>query len=615
MEPNDVPAAGQRLDPAPALRVLGGLNPVTPATVDTDVYTLELSAPFLSVRASVTDGAGGCPQGADPVLGLWAADDTLVAENDDGWSGTLCSLLDPRVQRKLHRLPAGTYTLRVQPFRADRLMPAYALDVEVIPAGCPNTLVDPGETCDDGNTVPGDGCDPACRTEALLTPEREPDDTQATATMLVAGTAGFLCSSVPSDGDWLGFSLGSTSDVTLTLVDDRGLCPFNGDLVLHGAGAPVISSWTCDTFTPAARPELRALPPGEYQVHVQPSVDGDVYAWMLLVWLTAPACGDGILQPPEECDAPVSGCAPGCVLAEPLVSETEPNNTLAEAVAAPVALKGRLDPVSTDQDWFALDVNDSASTLAAQLDNGLGGCPEYAALGLDLLDGAGTVLASAQYGVGCLALDPRVQPGAAGLAAGRYFLRVTSPSGGRLAVTYVLRAQVRPPGCGDLVLQTGEQCDDGNTAAGDGCAGCLTEMPFEVEPNGSADSAQSRLPGAGQLLPAGGRVAGNVAPLGDYDWFVLDLPAGGSPRIYTTDLPGTGCPADTMLEVWPDGAGAQLAADDDDGWGTCSLLDGSGAAPQDPALTALAPGRYHVAVRGYADATVVMGYQLHVEFP
>jgi cysteine-rich repeat protein len=38
-----------------------------------------------------------------------------------------------------------------------------------IPAACGNGLVDPGEECDDGNLIPGDGCDPLCHIEPCAT--------------------------------------------------------------------------------------------------------------------------------------------------------------------------------------------------------------------------------------------------------------------------------------------------------------------------------------------------------------------------------------------------------------------------------------------------------------
>src|SRR5690348_6116771 len=45
------------------------------------------------------------------------------------------------------------------------------------------------------------------------------------------------------------------------------------------------------------------------------------------------------------------------------------------------------------------------------------------------------------------------------------------------------------PGCGDGVLQDGEQCDDGNGASGDGCSSaCVVETGFTCSGSPSACS-------------------------------------------------------------------------------------------------------------------------------
>ena len=44
------------------------------------------------------------------------------------------------------------------------------------------------------------------------------------------------------------------------------------------------------------------------------------------------------------------------------------------------------------------------------------------------------------------------------------------------------------PGCGDGDLDTGEQCDDGNNVAGDGCTESCTDEPGVTEPDGGCCS-------------------------------------------------------------------------------------------------------------------------------
>jgi cysteine-rich repeat protein len=66
----------------------------------------------------------------------------------------------------------------------------------------------------------------------------------------------------------------------------------------------------------------------------------------------------------------------------------------------------------------------------------------------------------------------------------------------------------KPAACGDGVLQAGEQCDDGNLAAADGCeADCSKPLPVEIQcgdlPPGPAGSACEVVPGDGRKLIAG----------------------------------------------------------------------------------------------------------------
>src|SRR5207244_11859901 len=53
---------------------------------------------------------------------------------------------------------------------------------------CGNGVVDPGEQCDDGNTVSGDGCSASCRLEAcgngILDPGEQCDDGDRKSTRL-----------------------------------------------------------------------------------------------------------------------------------------------------------------------------------------------------------------------------------------------------------------------------------------------------------------------------------------------------------------------------------------------------------------------------------------------
>jgi cysteine-rich repeat protein len=46
---------------------------------------------------------------------------------------------------------------------------------------------------------------------------------------------------------------------------------------------------------------------------------------------------------------------------------------------------------------------------------------------------------------------------------------------------FTLEIDAAAPACGDGYINTGEQCDDGNTTSGDGCSStCMTEMPMDT---------------------------------------------------------------------------------------------------------------------------------------
>ena len=95
-------------------------------------------------------------------------------------------------------------------------------------ATCGNGVVDPGETCDDGNTVNGDGCSSTCQTEDTTTPRAVLNVDNTT----IGGTAS------PVD-------LGVETDVTITATSMDG---FTGDVTLTvtvtDANGAAITDWT-----------------------------------------------------------------------------------------------------------------------------------------------------------------------------------------------------------------------------------------------------------------------------------------------------------------------------------------------------------------------------------
>jgi len=122
-------------------------------------------------------------------------------------------------------------------------------------AVCGNHAVERGETCDDGNTTPGDGCDERCAIET-------PRPGAVSADVSIAG------SELTPDG-------GATPRVAVLHAGSRldvspacGLVTANGDGGVVGDGGafqPVVI-WTCPTFGSVDVAATLAWAPGSYDV-------------------------------------------------------------------------------------------------------------------------------------------------------------------------------------------------------------------------------------------------------------------------------------------------------------------------------------------------------------
>ena len=89
---------------------------------------------------------------------------------------------------------------------------------------------------------------------------------------------------------------------------------------------------------------------------------------------------------------------------------------------------------------------------------------------------------------------------------------------GTCGTPYILARgeELSPIACGNGILETGEECDDGNTANGDGCsAQCTVEIPTNNDPSCSAAAASSPVlwPPNHQLVPIS--IVGVTDPDGD----------------------------------------------------------------------------------------------------
>ncbi|MFO0743348.1 MAG: pre-peptidase C-terminal domain-containing protein [Labilithrix sp.] len=164
----------------------------------------------------------------------------------------------------------------------------------------------------------------------------------------------------------------------------------------------------------------------------------------------------------------------------------------------------------------------------------------------------------------------------------------------------MLKVHVSEPGCGDGFLQQGEQCDDGNVAAGDGCSPtCQAEAPWEIEPNDTLNDATGAWAGFSQWN-------GSISKAGDHDWYKFLVTAGQSVTLNLHQLGNANlCPFDSKIHL-ANAAGADVAVDDDGGVGTCSLISPA----LYPAASNLPAGAYYVWVQHFNDATAAGPYQI-----
>lgn len=308
-----------------------------------------------------------------------------------------------------------------------------------------DTFVLPAETCDDGNTVNGDGCDSLCQIEKRpLT--------------LNTWTQGVLTQNVPVEEYTLNTTIGEvyrawwndsgdgdgtqTGDVDLLATDDLTLT----NLIIFGN-----SGWT----TPR---EIVPVSNGPVTLRFETSLLTSYGTYQFMI--ERAACGDSIIDAGlnEDCDdgnqLNGDGCSSSCFF-EPFFASFDTwysGSILGQAVPGQVF---------------------RYSTVAGN---------EYRILWNDLYDGDGTQTLNAMV----TATDK--------ISGVDYFTNVNHGWSNPITIvagnTGDMDVVVRPitgagtyevnvaiPVCGDGYLDTAEQCDDGNTANGDWCTSLCISSP------------------------------------------------------------------------------------------------------------------------------------------
>ncbi|MDP3273981.1 MAG: hypothetical protein Q8Q09_02220 [Deltaproteobacteria bacterium] len=123
---NDTPAMAEAARALP-LVIRGAITPMT----DRDCYSVTLPASS-TLLMQVSDGAGGCPTGADSIVSVYDSMGRFIAGNDDAFN--LCSYLDMRENPFTRMLPAGNYAVCVNAYQGMTAIMSYALSVRAVPS-------------------------------------------------------------------------------------------------------------------------------------------------------------------------------------------------------------------------------------------------------------------------------------------------------------------------------------------------------------------------------------------------------------------------------------------------------------------------------------------------
>lgn len=189
---------------------------------------------------------------------------------------------------------------------------------------CGNGMVTGNEQCDDGNTMNGDGCSDVCLFES--TAEAEPNNVCAQASgpflppFLLDGAITPI-----GDQDFIAIDVPNYADLKIeTFAPTYGTCAMGNDTVIELRGPNCstvlvtddedgINSCSFIDSTIVADASARHLAPGTYFVRVEDYLNnGVISAYKLQVSFNA-LCGNGVQEGSEQCDGGAN-CAADCLL-------------------------------------------------------------------------------------------------------------------------------------------------------------------------------------------------------------------------------------------------------------------------------------------------------------
>ncbi len=365
----------------------------------------------------------------------------------------------------------------------------------VVSGDCGDGKVTAGEECDDGNNVSGDGCSNACKIESA-----GPNDVCPGVAIALTGTGadprkGSINGSTGTTyGQYAGACGGGTGREAVYVVtpDVTGLLTakvtsqFDSVLYARRTCAEQKTEAACND-APGASGGEQIKVPVQANTPIYLFVDGysgSAGSFTLDVDVATAFCGNGVAEAPEACDdgntVAGDGCSPTCTL--------EAGGVLGDCPGQGVALTGTGNNPRTISFAGNTSTLGSSSTLSASGCTASGVNAVYAIT--PDIDGSMTAKLVAAYDNATLHIQGECDTASAHtqldckeatepyqtlevtvpVRAGFPHFVVVDSSSTTYSGTYTLDVTVNPAQCGNKIVDGNEECDDGNTTVGDGCA-------------------------------------------------------------------------------------------------------------------------------------------------
>lgn len=362
--------------------------------------------------------------------------------------------------------------------------------------GCGNSLLEPGEACDDGGTASGDGCDALCLKEldepCAVGTECASGSCDGTALVCTCNDDGDcsgsdLCLLAPSPSACVAPGCGNGVQEPGEGCDDSGTSPGDGcsancllELNEDCTASGDCQSGLCDSA----------------EAYCVCTVDSDCTTGQsclldgALPVCVTPGCGNGFREGSEGCDddntASGDGCSATC-LAE--LGENCSQN--ADCESGSCEGTNQVCQCNDDADCGSLLCNSGPDPNAC-VNPGCGNSVLEANEGCD--DGGTTagdgcdVACLLELGESC-SMDAECASGSCAQNECACDGDTDCPSG-QLCRTAVTPPSCVSPGCGNGMVEAGESCDDAGQTAGDGCgAGCLLELGEDCSADADCESS------------------------------------------------------------------------------------------------------------------------------